>query len=74
MYYVDNYFFFNSEMENNILFQICGRLYLSNIPIKYGVIHPSVHGFFDGSGQAVIFSSNYLKIVQGCYMATIALM
>ena len=50
------------------------EIVLSNIPIKGGVIHPNVHGFFDGSGQAVIFSSNYPKIVQGCYMATIALM
>ena len=45
----------------------------TNIPVKGGVIHPNVHGFFDGSGQAVIFSSNYLKIVHGCYMVTIAL-
>ena len=49
------------------------EIVFSNIPIKGQIIHPNVHRFFDGSGQAVIFSSVYLKIVQGCYMATIAL-
>ena len=53
---------------------MCGRLYFPIFLLRVGLFTLNVHGFFDGSGQAVIFSSNYLKIVQGCYMATIALM
>ena len=50
------------------------EIVFSNIPVKGRVIYPNVHRFFDGSGQVIIFSSNYYKIVQGCYMATIVLM
>ena len=50
------------------------EIVFSNIPVEGRVIHPNVHRFFDGFGQAIIFSSNYSKIIQGCCMATIVLM
>ena len=50
------------------------EIVFSNIPVKGRVIHPNVHRFFDSSGQAIVFSSNNSKIVQGSFMATIVLM
>ena len=52
----------------------CEEIVFSNIPVKGRAIHPNVHRLFGSSGQAIIFSSNYSKIVQHCYMATIVLM
>ena len=39
------------------------EIVFSNIPVKGRVIYLNVHRFFDGSGQIIIFSSNYSKIV-----------
>ena len=45
-----------------------------NISIEGGVVHPDVHRHFDGSGQAVFFSSNNFKVLHRCFMATATLM
>ena len=68
------HFFFNSGMENRILSQDMRENVFPNIPVWGRVIYPNVYRFFDHSGQAIIFSSFYSKIVQGCFMATFVLM
>ena len=47
---------------------------LPNIPIEGGIVHPDINWFFDGSGQVVFFSSNNVKVLHRCFMATVTLM
>ena len=67
-------FIFSSGIVNKILSQIGGRLYLHNISIEGGIVHPDVHSLFDGPSQAVFFSTNDFKVLHRCFMATATLM
>ena len=67
------FFIFSSGIVNKILSQICGRLYFPIFLLR--VVHPNIHVFFDGSGQAVFFfSSNNFKVLHRCFMPTVTWM
>ena len=45
-----------------------------NISIQGGVVHPNVHGLFDGPGHAVVLPACNLEVFHWCFMATTILM
>ena len=46
-FFVDHYFIFSSGMLNNILSQVCGRLYFPIFLLSVRIVHSYIHWFFD---------------------------
>ena len=70
---LSHYFIFSSGILNNILSQMCGRLYFPIFLLSVGLF-TLMYIDSDCSGQAVVFSSNYFEILYGYFMPTHVLM
>ena len=67
--FLSHYFIFSSGILNNILSQMCGRLYFPIFLLSVGLF-TLMYIDSDCSGQAVVFSSNYFEILYGYFMPT----
>ena len=50
------------------------EIILPNISIQGGVVHPNIHGLFDGPSQVVLLPAYNLEVLHWCFMATTILM
>ena len=63
-FWLSHYFIFSSGMLNNILSQMCGRLYFPIFLLSVGLF-TLMYIDSDSSGQAVVFPSNYFSHTSG---------
>ena len=49
------------------------QIIFSNISVQGGVVHPNIHGFFDGSSHVVPLSAYNVKVLNRCLVVTVVL-
>ena len=73
-FFVDHYFIFSSGMLNSTLSQMCGRLYFPIFLLSVGLFTLIYIDSLIVLTKLFVFSSNYLKILYRCFVATDGLM
>ena len=50
------------------------QIIFSNISVQGGIIHPNIHGFFDGSSHVIRLPAYDFEVLNSCSVATVTLM
>ena len=50
------------------------QIIFSNISVQGGVVHPNIHGFFDGPSHVFSLPAYNSEVLHCCFVATVILM